>query len=232
MDCLEFRRAAGADPQHLEPAARGHADACARCSEYHRQLLALDKRVLAALRVPLPGQDAAPVRPGLSSLPWFDRRRWLALAASIVAGVLVGTLLWVGAPRNSLADDVLEHLAHEPESLVAANRPEDAAVLRKVLERGGIRVRPEAGLVSYANSCRFRGRTVPHLVVQGDGGPVTVMVLRNERPAAPVSFSEQGYSGRIVPAGPGSIAVVGAADDADLEQVTARVLAAVEWLQD
>jgi hypothetical protein len=58
------------------------------------------------------------------------------------------------------------------------------------------------------------------------------MVLRNERPAAPVGFTEQGYSGRIVPIGPGSIAVIGAADDTGLEQVAARVLAAVEWLQD
>jgi hypothetical protein len=66
-------------------------------------------------------------------------------------------------------------------------------------------------------------------VVQTDRGPVTVMVLRHERPAASVSFDEQGYSGRIVPAGPGSIAVIGAAG-ADLGQVTARVLAEVVWL--
>lgn len=231
MECLEFRRVAGADPQHLLPAARDHAGACPRCAEHLRQLLALDARVLAALRVPVP-EPVAVGRPGLSSVPGLDRRRWVALAASIVAGVLVGTLLWVGAPRNSLAQDVLEHLEHEPEALVATNRPEDAAVIRKVLEKGGIRLRPEAAPVSYANSCRFRGRTVPHLVVQGATGPVTVMVLRNEKPAAPVSFSEQGFSGRIVPAGPGSIAVVGATDAADLEQVTARVLAAVEWLND
>jgi len=42
-------------------------------------------------------------------------RRWYALAASIVAGVLVGSLLWVGGPRNSLAQDVLAHMDHEPE---------------------------------------------------------------------------------------------------------------------
>jgi hypothetical protein len=155
----------------------------------------------------------------------------MALAASIIGGVLVGTLLWVGGPRDSLADDLLEHLDHEPEALVATKRPEEEAVLGKVLERGGIRLRPEAPLVSYASSCRFRGHTVPHLVVQTTGGPVTVMVLRHERPASPVSFVDQGHAGRIVPTGPGSIAVIGA-DGADLQEVTARVLAAVEWLDD
>jgi hypothetical protein len=153
----------------------------------------------------------------------------MALAASIVAGVLVGTLLWVGGPRSSLADDLIRHMGHEPDALATPARPADAAELDAVLEQGGVRLRPGIGTVSYANSCSFRGHTVPHLVVQTDRGPVTVMVLRNERPAAPVSFDEQGYSGRIVPAGPGSIAVIGAAG-ADLGQVTAEVLAQVVWL--
>jgi hypothetical protein len=123
----------------------------------------------------------------------------------------------------------VEHLGHEPEALVVTDRPEDAAVLDEVLERGGIRLRPGIGTVSYANTCLFRGRRVPHLVVQTDGGPVTVMVLRHERPARPVRFDEGGHSGHIVPVGPGSIALIGGAE-ADLEQVTAAVTEAVTWL--
>jgi hypothetical protein len=228
MDCLQFRRAAGADPQRLDAAARAHAEACPGCADHLRQLRLLDVRILAALEVPVPGEVTAQ---GGSSTPivGLDRRRWLALAASIVAGVLVGTLLWVGGPRNSLARDLVEHLAHEPEALVVTERPADAAVLDEVLERGGIHLRPEIGTVSYANTCVFRGRRVPHLVVQTDRGPVTVMVLRHERPAGPRSFDEQGVAGRIVPAGPGSIAVLGPAE-ADIGQVTVDVLAAVVWL--
>lgn len=228
VDCLQFRRIAGADPQHLEAAARAHAEACPRCAEHLRQLRSLDARILAALEVPVPAAGAAPAGRG-TPVVGLDRRRWLALAASIVGGVLVGTLLWVGSPRNSLARDLVNHLGHEPEALVVTQQSADPSVIGKVLDRGGIRLRPEVGTVSYANTCRFRGRRVPHLVVQTDGGPVTVMVLRNERPAGPESFDEQGFSGRIVPAGPGSIAVIGDAE-ADLGQVTAEVLAAVVWL--
>jgi Cft2 family RNA processing exonuclease len=130
--------------------------------------------------------------------------------------------------QRGIAQDLLAHLEHEPEALIVTTAPADDAVLGRVLERGGIRLRPEVGTVSYANSCRFRGRTVPHLVVQTDGGPVTVMVLRHERLEAPVRFAEQGFAGTIVPAGPGSIAVIGGSD-ADLEQITERVLAAVDW---
>lgn len=230
MDCLEFRRAAGADPLHLEPAALAHAQGCPRCAAHLRELRALDERILAALRVPLssPGR-AAGGRRSQSAGMGLDRRRWMGLAASIVAGVLVGTLLWVGNPRHSLAEDLVAHLAHEPEALVRTGLPVDPARADAVLERGRIRLRPEAVTVSYANSCAFRGHLVPHLVVQTGDGPVTVMVLRDERPARPMEFEEQGFAGRIVPAGPGSIAVLGAAGT-DLGPITAAVRAAVEWL--
>jgi hypothetical protein len=228
MECLEFRRQAGADPQHLGPEARQHAATCQGCTGHLAALLALDERIVAALRVQVPVTTAAP-RNGGAAIANLDRRRWMALAASIIGGVLVGTLLWVGGPRSSLAQDLVGHLGHEPEALVATKQPEEDMVLGKVLERGGIRLRPDAPLVSYARSCRFRGHTVPHLVVQTAVGPVTVMVLRNEKPSSPVDFDEQGFAGRIVPTGPGSIAVIGS-DDADLEEVAARVLAAVEWL--
>jgi hypothetical protein len=229
MDCLQFRRIAGANPQQLDAAAQSHAEACPGCAEHLRQLRALDVRILAALEVPVPAPGVAVASPA-APVARLDRRRWLALAASIVGGVLVGTLLWVGGPRNSLALDLIEHLGHEPEALVVTQRPEDERVLGTVLERGGIRLRPEIGtVVSYANTCVFRGRRVPHLVVQTDSGPVTVMVLRHERPSGPERFDEQGIAGRIVHAGPGSIAVLGSAQ-ADIGQVTAAVLAAVEWL--
>ena len=228
MDCLQFRRIAGADPRQLDAAARSHAQACPRCAEHLRQLRALDARILAALEVPVPAPGVVAVRPA-APVAGLDRRRWLALAASIVGGVLVGTLLWVGGPRNSLARDLIEHLGHEPEALVVTERAEDERVLGKVLERGGIRLRPEIGTVSYANTCVLRGRRVPHLVVQTGDGPVTVMVLRHERPARPVRFDEGGHSGQIVPVGPGSVAVIGEAGT-DLAQVTAAVTAAVEWL--
>jgi hypothetical protein len=230
MDCLEFRRAAGADPKHLGAEAMAHRDSCPRCAEFLRQMLALDERIRAALAVPVPARVAtASVAPNVVAFPSIDRRRWLALAASIAGGVMIGSLLWVSAPRASLAADVAKHMGHEPGVMVSTSKPEDASTVERVFERGGIRLRGNAGMVSYAQTCRFRGEKVPHLVVQTDAGPVTVMVLRNEKVGAPVNFDEQGYTGTIIPAGPGSIAVVGRVDAATLGQIAARVRDAVEW---
>jgi hypothetical protein len=230
MECLEFRKAAGADPTCLSPDARAHRDGCPRCAEYLRQTLALDEKILAALRVPVPDRGPQIGRSSGALLPAIDRRRWFALAASIVAGVAVGSLLWVAGPRESLAHAVVEHMSHEPDAMTTES-PAAPSQVEEVLERGRIRLRPGIGTVSYASSCPFRGANVPHLVVRTDAGPVTVMVLRNEKVAAPVRFDEQGYSGTIVPAGPGSIAVIGTAR-ANLDQVAERVLGAVEWSRD
>jgi hypothetical protein len=229
MDCLETRRLVGADPQRPGEGALAHLTGCPACAEYRRQMQRLDERLLHALRVPLaaaPGaRTAVPVAPRRR----FERPRWMALAASIVAGVLVGSLLWIGGPQETLAGQLLAHLDHEPEALVVTTQAADPQRLERVLERGGVRLRPGVGTVSYANSCWFRSRWVPHLVVQAERGPVTVMVLRHEHASRPIRFAEGGISGTVLPAGPGSVAVIGA-DDADLGEVARRMLAAVEWV--
>ena len=96
-----------------------------------------------------------------------------------------------------------------------------------------MRLRAGAGLVSYANSCAFRGHQVPHLVVQTNAGAVTVMVLTHESVHRAVHFDEQGYRGMIIPVpGNGSLAVLeqGTRGDAEmLKKVAAGVLAAIEW---
>jgi hypothetical protein len=108
--------------------------------------------------VPVPERNAAAATPNVVAFPRIERRRWMALAASIAGGVLVGSLLWVSGPRASLAEDVVRHMAHEPGVMVMSTAPEKASTVERVMERGGIRLRSDAGMVSYAQTCRFRGR--------------------------------------------------------------------------
>lgn len=225
MDCREFRREAGADPAHLGEEAAAHRDGCPECAEFLRQTLALDDRIRAALRVPVPKR----VRAG-RAFPVIAPRRWLALAASIAGGVAIGTMLWIAGPRGSLAEDLVKHVDHEPGAMVATETAASATTVAEVLDRAGVRLRRGVGVVSYASTCPFRGDKVPHLVVQTVTGPVTVMVLRHERVARPVQFDEGGYAGTIVPAGPGSIAVIGHQPAADLDAIARQLSGAVEWI--
>jgi hypothetical protein len=166
----------------------------------------------------------------LAPRPRVRRNGWLAMAASLVVALLVGTL-WLGAPHASLAADVVAHMAGEPEAWARSDVPDPN--LAPVLDEAHMRLRPEAGTVSYAQSCLFRRHHVPHLVVQTDMGPVTVMVLVHENVAAPRMFDEGGYRGTIVPVpGHGSIAVLVKGEEGDLAQVAsvaARVKDAIVW---
>jgi hypothetical protein len=166
-------------------------------------------------------------------VPRNDRVRrngWLAMAASLVAAMLVGTL-WLGAPHASLAADVVAHMAGEPKAWERSAVP--STDLAPVLAAAHMRLRPDAGTVSYAQSCLFRGHHVPHLVVHTGMGPVTVMVLVHENVAAVRMFDEGGYRGTIVPMPEhGSIAVLVKDEEGDLaevESVATRVKDAIVW---
>jgi hypothetical protein len=84
-------------------------------------------------------------------------------------------------------------------------------------------------IVRYAKLCPFRGRMVAHFVVQGEAGPVTVMLLPEEDVTGPVAVDEDGFMGTIAPlAIGGSIAVVGEPGET-LEEIQREVAAALRW---
>jgi hypothetical protein len=71
---------------------------------------------------------------------------------------------------------------------------------------------------------------VAHFVVQGEQGPVTVLLLPNEKVNGPERVDEDGFVGTIVPLQiGGSIAVVGEPGETALEDIQREVAAAVQW---
>ncbi len=70
---------------------------------------------------------------------------------------------------------------------------------------------------------------VAHFVVQARHGPVTVLLLPDERIDTRVALDEDGFIGTIVPLEDGgSIAVVGEADE-DISEVRDQVANALRW---
>lgn len=226
MKCSDARFALAADPSNMDPQLAEHLDSCEPCAAYARDMLALDRRLLDAMTVPVPAIDL-PSGPYIaaSAPPRRHVTRRLALAASIAGVAVLAGMLWIGVPRPSLASAVVAHMAHEPEAWTSTDWMPEAAV-RQVLSRSGVSLQAGMPGISYAHSCWFRGRHVPHLVVQTPDGPVTIMVLPREDVAGRVAFDEGGYRGVLVPAKRGSIAVL-ARDVADLDAVVARALAAI-----
>ena len=214
MNCQEARLQIGADPGSDDPQIAAHIAQCAECSRYRQELRDMDRIVSAALRVDFPA-----VRPTARISP---RPLW-AIAASLLV-VLVGALAWLLNPRDTFAAQVIDHVNGEAFSLVRTAQPADAAELEEVLARAGIRLKPDQMLVSYAARCEFRGHAVPHLVVQTEHGPVTVLVLADETVKSK-RIDEEGFEGVVVPAPRGSLVVLGQ----DGQPVAATVLNALDY---
>jgi Protein of unknown function (DUF3379) len=241
MDCEQFRRAMLAEPSNDGAESRLHLATCHECTRYALQLRRFEGRLERALRVEvnprlMEQRVVTPLRAARprGARPWEPpHRRWLAAAASVLLGTAVAVSLWLAAPGRSLAADVVKHMAEEPNAWARTDIPVPEPRLDKVLRDSHVRLRPSAGLVSYASSCSFRGHTVPHLVVQTASGSVTVMVLTHEKLRSAMRFDEQGYRGVLVPVdGHGSLAVLERGPDMDIkavEAVAARVQGALDW---
>lgn len=238
MNCLDFRRAVGAEPDLDGTALAGHRATCPACARYQRELQDMNRLLGRAMRVDLQrGADEAatgPERgpsPSLAAVPGRSpaspyRRGW-AMAASLVAGVLVAATLWVTWPAPSLASEVFDHAAHEPRSWMTTGAVADHAVA-EVLDSSGATLRPGAGTVTFAKRCFFDRHWVPHLVVQTASGPVTVFLLGHREVAGETRLEGDGYQAVVLPAPHGSIAVVGR-DIPDLDAVARQVFDSVAW---
>jgi hypothetical protein len=219
VNCLEFRRSVGAEPEREGAEVVAHRAGCPSCARYHSELRVLDVRIRHALVVELPATATATARRA-------PRVGW-ALAASLVAATLIAGALWTLRPAATLAAELTAHIAHEPEALAAtAVLPRERVTA--VLSQFGVGLRGGLGDVVYAENCYFRGRDVPHFVVRGGHGPVTVMLLSGHRAAGRERLRVDGQEAVVVPAARGSIAVV-ASNPADVAEVSRRVEAALVW---
>lgn len=218
MNCLEFRRTVGAQPDIATPEIVAHAAQCPACARYQQELQQMDQLIHRALKIDPHNVAAAPRK---RSMQW-------GIAASLSAAVLAGLLLWVADPRASLAEQIVEHAQEEASAMVRTSQIADPARVASILARSAVRMKPDAVAVSYAQSCPLRGHHVPHLVVQTDAGPVTVLLLVEEKSISkPETFDEGGYQGVIVPAPRGVLAVLGRG--VAVEEIAAKVLAAVDY---
>ena len=216
MRCEEFRVAVGAEPMAIRADIAAHAGTCEECADYRSRCQALDRVILAALHTQA---DQPPRSTGSRSR--MVRHVW-SVAAGLVLSVAIGAVVWMSSTRSSFADDVIAHAQQEPASLVHTLDVVPDAELAALLEREGLRLRPGVMRVSYAQGCRFHGAFAPHLVVQSDHGPVTVLVLPHERTRTKIErIHTSGFDGVIVPATRGVLVAVGRGATVELVAQTA-----------
>ncbi len=130
------------------------------------------------------------------------------------------------AADDAFVTELFDHIGPELGYMQYATAAVPASRLEAALRPAGVAL-PSGGdqsLVSYAKSCIIEGKHVPHLVVQGTNGPVTVLIMPDRSVDGPMSIMRDGLEGVVLPVGDqGSIAIIGR----DAESVNAvRNLAA------
>ena len=229
IDCLEFRQRIGADPQDPAPDVQEHRQRCLGCADYANMQRALDRRLEAALRIPVPEDLRARVifnQSGRWQRP--PARRWLPIAAGLLLAAGIGFMLLNVGDARRLPSAVIAHIEHEPSLLLPTERLAEPVRVSAVLHEGQVQLVQPMENVIHAGLCPFRGRQVPHLVLRIDGEPVSVLLIADEQTGEVEEIHEDGYHGVIVPRRGGSLAIVAARPEL-VQPAREQLEAAVNW---
>ena len=155
---------------------------------------------------------------------------WYAMAASVALAAFIGLRVDLAGPSaaEDLERQVLEHMDVEPHALLISDRPVSDSRLAKVVPASIATMNHDAGLITYAMSCRINGRDVPHLVIQGEKGPVTILLMPEEMIDEARPLEGESIHGVILPVGEGSIAIIGEKEES-LDRIQQNVLDSVAW---
>jgi hypothetical protein len=218
MDCLEFQRRLGSDPQVADADARAHLAACAECAASAAQAQAFERRLSGALAVPVPtalaerillARDADTPRSASRS-----RRRiaWVALAAAASLALAIGLVRQQRA-QAALPDLVVAHVNGVERGALALRTPVADAAIEKAFADRGVRLVSVPHGVSYVHECPVgRYRTV-HMVMPQNDAPVSVIYVVDHAAGASRDFRRDTLRGREAPIANGTLVLVARTDD-------------------
>ena len=212
----------------IEAGHKGHGEAQGEDPHF-------EARIVEALKIPVPDL-IMPELPEIETskvVSLADRRPkrapvWLAIAATVALAAMLGVRLFEPPEYASLADEIVAHLDHEPWALRVTDVPVSDKRLNRIVPSNIANLDHDAGLITYAQTCNINGNDVPHLVIQGKNGPVTVILLPDERVSEAETFGGESIQGVLIPVGNGSIAIIGEKNE-DLEAIQKSLMNSVTW---
>lgn len=237
MNCEKYQEAIAADPTESFEGGREHADACGDCRALREEYRALDARIESALAIKVPAlqmPELPEIASGDNVVSLASRKRfttpvWFGLAAAFAMAAYFGLLtLNSTEPGLSLADQVIAHLDHEEGSRIVTDVAVPERTLDSVVSNHVAEMNSGIGLITYARSCVVNGKSIPHLVIQGERGPVTLLLMPDEAIDQAIPLDGVSINGVILPNGNGSIAIIGERGER-LEAIGNRVVNSVKW---
>ena len=239
MQDKDYKETIAADPGAAFDDSMLSAEDREAAKAFRDEMRALDEKIARALAIDVPDlqmpalpdleEDVNVVQMPVRNKPRFTTPAWVGIAASVaVLAVLGARFLGPDPAYPSLAAEVIAHLDHEPQALRVTTEAVPERRLQNVVHRSGAEIDSGVGLVTYARSCVINGKTVPHLVIQGKLGPITLLLMPDEKVDNATPLSGDGINGVILPVGSGSIAIIGEREE-NLHDVKQRVVGSVTF---
>jgi len=159
---------------------------------------------------------------GLNPPSWFSRgsandtffRRVLPVAACLV--VALGIAFWGTADRHTeLEEEIFRHMYFEEgqlDNVDAAVIPLDTVNTRMQASTGAHLQMSDAVKdlkVTFAKDCWVAKQTAFHMIMKGEAGPVTVMMIPSKERDTAFNISDDTYTGLVTPTEGGYLVVVG-----------------------
>jgi anti-sigma factor RsiW len=238
MNCAEFENAIAADPGCMPAGGDAHLASCAACLALWNEYRELDQRIAKALAIEVPPLTMPPLEElehdaGKVTVLQTRRRMtapvWFGIAATVALAAWLGLALQQPAVDElSLSEQVIAHLDHEAYSRVISDVPVPERTLDSVVSKDVAELDRGVGLITYARSCVINGRSIPHLVVQGKKGPITLLLMPDEPVTEAISLQGKAINGVILPLGNGSIAIIGERDE-PIQDVQQSIVDSIKW---
>ena len=237
MEASNFKEIIAADPSVDLDTLDLSADERPAAEAFRDDMRALDGLISQALTIDVP-EMTVPELPELDTgnvaqmpvrnKPRFTTPAWIGIAASVALVAVIGVRTMTPTTYPSLAAEVLAHLDHEPQALVPTGVAVEERRLDQVVSKNGVELDRDVGLVTYARTCVINGKSVPHLVIKGESGPVTLLLMPDENVNSAVPLEGESINGVILPVGDGSIAIIGEREE-DLSKIEKQVVDSVTW---
>lgn len=179
----EFIKRLGADPREQEPEHQLDRPSGPEFDEARREAAAFEEQLKAALDV-TPPTDLVDGLVDIAEQPAAPRRRWMAIAASLVVAAGAAALLWntTGAPQ-SLDEHVAWHYALDGQRVLEMANPDfDLATGREILAQFDFTADAEMeSHIRFVKICPGYDGDSAHLVVQTEAGLVSIFIMPGVR---------------------------------------------------